>query len=221
MESCVSALRRSPSRWRRGRPGVEPRRRAGDRADQRAWLAGRERPVGHGSAGGSGAPAQRPAGADHRADAHLREPRGPGARGAARAPQPSGTADEPARPQDPGRVRFTDLLIRLLLAAIYVIIFLNLSILAFQLLPIPGLDGWNIIETLFRSRNPRFFFDVSVRRREVWAGCFIVLIAFQFLGHVNLLWYVMAPFYEPASLISLHTCDGYQTGISALFPCLV
>lgn len=109
----------------------------------------------------------------------------------------------------------------LLLAAIYVIIFLNLSILAFQLLPIPGLDGWNIIETLFRSRNPRFFFDVSVRRREVWAGCFIVLVAFQFLGHVNLLWYVMAPFYEPASLISLHTCDGYQTGISALFPCLV
>ena len=109
----------------------------------------------------------------------------------------------------------------LLLAALYVIVFLNLSILAFQLLPIPGLDGWNIIEILFRRRNPRFFFDVSVRRREIWAGCVIVLFAFQFLGHVNVLWYVMAPFYEPASLISLRTCDGYATGLSALFPCLV
>src|SRR6266480_4039262 len=52
------------------------------------------------------------------------------------------------------------------------------------------------------------------------ALCVIVLFAFQFLGRVNLLWYVMAPFYEPASLISLRTCDGYATGLSALFPCL-
>jgi len=110
----------------------------------------------------------------------------------------------------------------LVLAAIYVIVFLNLSIFAFQLLPIPGLDGWNIIEALFRSRNPRFFYDVSLRRREIWAGAVIVLIAFQFLARVNILWYVMAPFYEPASLISIGRCDGYAIpNLTALFPCLL
>jgi Zn-dependent protease len=110
----------------------------------------------------------------------------------------------------------------LLLAGVYVIVFLNLSIFAFQLLPIPGLDGWNIIEILFRGRNPRFFYDVSVRRREIWAGAVIILIAFQFLARVNILWYVMTPFYEPASLISLGVCDGYQIpNLTGLYPCLL
>src|SRR5207253_6319641 len=108
----------------------------------------------------------------------------------------------------------------LFLEALYAIVFLNLSMFAFQLLPIPGLDGWNVIEALFRSRNARFFFDVSVRRREVWVGCVIVLVVFQFLLGINLLSWVMSPFYEPASLISLGECDGYTIpGISGLFPC--
>jgi len=110
----------------------------------------------------------------------------------------------------------------LLLAALYAIVFLNLSLFAFQLLPIPGLDGWNIIEALFRNRNPRFFYDVSIRLREIWAGCVVVLIAFQFFQRVNLLQYVMAPFFEPASLISVGTCVGYTIpGLVFLYPCLL
>ncbi|HXN91963.1 MAG TPA: site-2 protease family protein [Candidatus Sulfotelmatobacter sp.] len=107
-------------------------------------------------------------------------------------------------------------------ACIYAIWFLNLSIFAFQLLPIPGLDGWGIIEAIFQRRNPRFFFDVHVRRREVWAGCFIVLFVFSFLQRVNLLDYVMTPFYQPASLISLGQCSGYGIpGLLGLSPCLL
>jgi Zn-dependent protease len=110
----------------------------------------------------------------------------------------------------------------LLVEALYAIVFLNLSIFAFQLLPIPGLDGWNVIEALFRNRNARFFYNVSVRRREIWAGCVVVLLAFQFLQQVNLLNYVMAPFFEPASLISVGGCAGYQIpGLTGLFPCLL
>jgi Zn-dependent protease len=105
--------------------------------------------------------------------------------------------------------------------AVYAIWFLNLSIFAFSLLPIPGLDGWGIIEALFRRANPRFFFNVAMRRREVWAGAVIILIGFQFLARVNLLNFVMAPFYEPASLISLGVCTGYQTLLTFLFPCLL
>src|SRR4030081_3519873 len=89
--------------------------------------------------------------------------------------------------------------------AVYAIVFLNLSIFAFQLLPIPGLDGWEIIETIFRPRNPRFFFNASVRRREIWAGAVAVLIVGSLLG-VPVLSYVMEPFFKPASLISVGQC---------------
>jgi Zn-dependent protease len=105
-------------------------------------------------------------------------------------------------------------------AIVYAIWFLNVSIFAFQLLPIPGLDGWNIVEAVFRRSNPRFFFDVSVRRREIWAGVVIVLLGLQFLLRINLLNFVMLPFYEPASLISLGRCDGYVTVVTLLAPCL-
>ncbi len=110
----------------------------------------------------------------------------------------------------------------LLTLVVYAIVFLNLSILAFQLLPIPGLDGWNVIEAIFRSRNARFFYDVSTRRREVWAGCVVVLIVFQFFEGVNLLNYVMTPFFQPASLISTGSCIGYAIpGFIGLGPCLL
>jgi Zn-dependent protease len=111
---------------------------------------------------------------------------------------------------------------QLLGAAVYAIVFLNLSIFAFQLLPIPGLDGWNVIEALFRNRNPRFFFDVSIRRREVWAGLVVVLLIFQFFQGANLLNYVMTPLYQPASLISTGGCFGYRIpGLVGLSPCLL
>lgn len=104
--------------------------------------------------------------------------------------------------------------------AIYAIWFLNVSLFAFQLLPIPGLDGWSIVETLFRRFNPRFFFSVDMRRREVLAGVVIVLFGLLFLARIYLLNLVMLPFYEPASLISLGRCDGYETPAIALIPCL-
>jgi len=109
----------------------------------------------------------------------------------------------------------------LLAYLVYAIVFLNLSLFAFQLLPIPGLDGWDLIETLFRSRNPRFFFNASVRRREIWVGAVIVIFIGQLFG-VPVLSVVMSPFYTPASLISVGRCIGYGVpGFNALHPCLV
>jgi Zn-dependent protease len=106
-------------------------------------------------------------------------------------------------------------------AAIYVIVFLNLSIFAFQLLPVPGLDGWNVIEAIFRNRNPRFFFQVNTRRQQIWIGCIVVIFLFQLFQGASLLAVVMTPFYEPASLISLGGCAGYAIpGFIGLHPCL-
>ncbi len=108
----------------------------------------------------------------------------------------------------------------LLGAALFVIVFLDLSIFAFQLLPIPGLDGWNVIEALFRNRNPRLFFQINSRRREIWVGAVIAIFVFQLLQGGSLLALVMTPFYYPASLISLGTCAGYGIqGFNALLPC--
>ena len=106
-------------------------------------------------------------------------------------------------------------------ALIYAIVFLNLSIFAFQLLPIPGLDGWEVVETLFRSRNPRFFMDVSARRQQIWIGAIVIVFLFQLFQGANLLALVMSPFYTPASLISLGQCSGYRIpGLAGLVPCL-
>jgi Zn-dependent protease len=115
-----------------------------------------------------------------------------------------------------------DLSLGLLGAALYVIVFLNLSIFAFQLLPIPGLDGWGVIEAIFRNRNPRFFFNVNTRRQQIWVGCIVVIFLFQLFQGGSLLSIVMTPFYMPASLISLGGCDGYAIpGFIGLHPCLL
>ncbi|MGH7762663.1 MAG: site-2 protease family protein [Candidatus Dormibacteraceae bacterium] len=105
-------------------------------------------------------------------------------------------------------------------AAIYVIVFMNLSMFAFQLLPIPGLDGWGVIEAIFRNRNARFFYEVSSRRQQIWVGCIVVIFLFQLLQGASLLSIVMTPFYLPASLISLGGCAGYAIpGFIGLHPC--
>lgn len=103
---------------------------------------------------------------------------------------------------------------------VYAIVFLNLSMFAFQLLPIPGLDGWDVLETIFRSRSPRFFYNASLRRRDILAGVFAAWFIGQFIG-IPVLSIVMTPFYEPASLISVGRCIGYGVPrFNALDPCL-
>lgn len=104
---------------------------------------------------------------------------------------------------------------------VYAVWFLNLSLFAFHLLPIPGLDGWDVIEIIFRQRAPRFFFNASVRRREIWVGAVIVVFVGSLIGF-PVLSFVMTPFYKPASLISLGQCTGYGVpGFNALYPCLL
>jgi Zn-dependent protease len=113
-----------------------------------------------------------------------------------------------------------DISLGLLGAAIFVIVFLNLSIFAFQLLPIPGLDGWNIVEAIFRNRNARFFYEVNTRRQQIWVACIVVVFLFQIFQGASLLSVVMTPFYWPASLISLGGCAGYAIpGFIGLHPC--
>lgn len=98
---------------------------------------------------------------------------------------------------------------------VFAIYFFNLAMFAFNLLPIPGLDGWRVIEALFRSMRPRFFFEANTRRREIWGIAVIVVFLGAFIG-LNPLGWVMSPFFHPASSLIFGTCAGYPY----LTPCL-
>jgi len=94
------------------------------------------------------------------------------------------------------------------------IFFLNLSLFAFNLLPIPGFDGWRIVETLFRNRNPRWFFEVSARTLQIQQILLLAVFAAQFV-QLRLLDLVMIPFYAPFATLILGQCVGYY----GLNPC--
>jgi Zn-dependent protease len=100
---------------------------------------------------------------------------------------------------------------------LYAIYFLNLATFAFQLLPVPGLDGWRVIETLFRHRNPRFFFNVAANVQTIWlVAALVVFLTPLVPPHISVLNYAVAIFFEPASIGILGSCTGYVF----LLPCL-
>ena len=93
--------------------------------------------------------------------------------------------------------------------------FVNLSVMAFNLLPVPGFDGWRVVEALFRSRNPRFFLDVSSRLQQIQYFLLLGIFIAQFFAG-NLLGLAMAIFFHPVASLILGQCLGYI----GLVPCL-
>jgi Zn-dependent protease len=92
---------------------------------------------------------------------------------------------------------------------VYAIYFLNLATFAFQLLPVPGLDGWRVVEALFRGRNPRFFFNVAANTQTIqMVALFVVLLA-PLVLRFSILNAVVGIFFQPASSVILGSCTGY------------
>lgn len=102
-----------------------------------------------------------------------------------------------------------------LTTACYAIFFLNLSMFAFQLLPVPGLDGWKVIEAIFRDRSPRFFFNVHGHEQQIWLAAVAIIFLGPLLVHFDILGAVVGIFFQPASTLILGTCAGY----TSLNPC--
>jgi Zn-dependent protease len=98
---------------------------------------------------------------------------------------------------------------------VYAIYFLNLATFAFQMLPVPGLDGWRVVETLFRSRNPRFFFNVAAHTQTIWMIALFVVLLGPLLLRFSILNAVVGIFFQPAASAIYGTCTGYV----ALDPC--
>ncbi len=117
----------------------------------------------------------------------------------------------------PSLTTFAQPPLRLLTTICYAIFFLNLSTFAFQLLPVPGLDGWRVVEALFRSRNPRFFFNVAANTQTIWMIALLVVLFAPLLLRFSVLNAAVAIFFQPASSAILGSCAGYVV----LRPCVI
>jgi Zn-dependent protease len=117
----------------------------------------------------------------------------------------------------PSLTTFAQPPLQLLTTVCYAIFFLNLSTFAFQLLPVPGLDGWRVVEALFRSRNPRFFFTVAANTQTIWMIALLVVLFAPLLLRFSVLNAAVAIFFQPASSAILGSCAGYVV----LRPCVI
>lgn len=96
-----------------------------------------------------------------------------------------------------------------LATVLYAIYFLDLATFAFQLLPVPGLDGWRIVEALFRDRNPRFFFNVAANTQTIWMIALFVVLLAPLVLRFSVLNAVVGIFFQPAASLILGSCTGY------------
>jgi Zn-dependent protease len=72
--------------------------------------------------------------------------------------------------------------------AVYLIIWLNLLLAIFNLIPLPPLDGYNVASALLRRRYPRFFYEVDLRGYGILA---VVLMLGFALPQLNVIgWFV-------------------------------
>lgn len=94
---------------------------------------------------------------------------------------------------------------------VYAIYFLNLSFFAFNLLPIPGLDGWRVVEALLRGRYPKFFFDVSMRMQTIWIICVAIIVIGPIFLRFDILGAAVGIFYQPAATAIVGECTRYTS----------
>jgi Zn-dependent protease len=69
---------------------------------------------------------------------------------------------------------------------------LNVVLAVFNLLPVPPLDGYSFLSSLFRRRFPEFFFRIDSNRQVIILVFVLVLVLTGFLG-----WSVLQFIYTP------------------------
>ena len=69
---------------------------------------------------------------------------------------------------------------------------LNVVLAVFNFLPIPPLDGYSFLSSLFRRTFPEFFFRIDSNRQAIMLGLVLVLVLSGFLG-LSVLRFIYAP----------------------------
>ena len=95
-----------------------------------------------------------------------------------------------------GYVGFDSPLFQLILVAFYFTVVLAVV----NIIPIPGLDGYNILGALFRRRYSRFFFRVDASRQTILVVVVLVVLFAPFVLRSSSLFDL---FYDPVSHVLL------------------
>ena len=69
---------------------------------------------------------------------------------------------------------------------------LNVVLAVFNLIPVPPLDGYSFLSSLFRRRFPEFFFRIDSNRQAIMLVLVLVLLLSGFLG-LSVLRFIYAP----------------------------
>lgn len=80
-----------------------------------------------------------------------------------------------------------------LVQLILVVFYFNVLLAVVNLIPIPGLDGYNILAALFRRRFSKLFFDMDANRQVILLVAVLVLIFAPFFLGMSLFDYLYAP----------------------------
>jgi Zn-dependent protease len=75
---------------------------------------------------------------------------------------------------------------------IWVAFILNVVLAVFNLLPIPPLDGYSFLSSLFRRTFPEFFFRIDSNRQAILLVFVLVILFGGFLG-LRILQVIYAP----------------------------
>ncbi|GAC1328388.1 MAG: site-2 protease family protein [Candidatus Dormibacteria bacterium] len=95
--------------------------------------------------------------------------------------------------------------LEVLKTGLYYMYTLNLYLMIFNLFPVPPLDGFEIIRTTLRQRNPRLLFQIESNRDSIVLVFFVVALALS-----GVLFFVINFFVRPLSVL---------LGVPTAFPC--
>jgi Zn-dependent protease len=87
-------------------------------------------------------------------------------------------------------------LFELILVAFY----FNVVLAVVNIIPIPGLDGYNILGALFRRRYARFFFKVDANRQAILVVAVLIVLFAPFVLRSSSLFDL---FYDPVARVLL------------------
>jgi Zn-dependent protease len=115
------------------------------------------------------------------------------------------TALQPGRPNFFTACSLTTSPLEVLKSELYFIYTLNLYLMVFNLLPVPPLDGFEILRTTLRKTNPRLLYQVESNRDSI-----ILVVVLIALVAASLLFFVMGLVVNPIATL---------LGVPAGFPC--
>lgn len=84
--------------------------------------------------------------------------------------------------------------------AFFYVYTMNLFLMLFNLLPIPPLDGFELIRTVLRRNNPRLVFQIEMNSQQIFFGFILIFLllpsfvpAFDFLSFFRIMIVILQP----------------------------